>query len=92
MYFKTDDSSAVNAVDAITVLGIAGAVQNIFLVAFDSLQPLFSKYVSGNMGKDKMKEAKDFSNRIMGFGVLLSLFISLILVGVAFLVPHLTMV
>lgn len=91
MFFKSDETNNDSkAVDAIVVLGIAGAVQNIFLVAFDSLQPLFSKYVSGNMGKDKMKEAKEYADRIIGFGIIIAIFVSLILVGVAFLVPHLT--
>lgn len=90
--FFTSSGSGENAVDAIVVLGIAGAVQNIFLVAFDALQPLFARYVSGNMAKDKMKEAEEYADRIIGFGVIMALCVSAFLVGAAFLVPHLTVI
>lgn len=98
MYFHRDDlpsnatpdqQEAYNkAVDALVVLGIAGSIQNIFLVAFDALQPLFARYISGSMAKDQMKEAKGYADRIVGFGVLLSLVISLLLVGISFAVPY----
>ena len=79
--------SIAKGVGAMLVLGLTGAIMNVFMTAFNALSSMAAIFVASELGKGNVKQAKINSDELKGFNTVISMGMSLILVCVSFTVP-----
>lgn len=79
-----------DGVGAMLVLGLTGAIMNVFTTTFNALSALSANFVASEQGKGNMEQAKANALELKGFTTLTAIFFSLLLVGFASLVPYMS--
>lgn len=77
-------------ISAANILGISGMFFNIFWTAFDSVNSNVAIYVGKELGADNIKTAKKQAHELLGFHLVVSIIVSLMLFALSFGIEKMT--
>lgn len=77
-------------ISAATILGISGAVFNIFWSTFESIGANTTIFVGRELGHGNLEQAKINANELQGFHFVMAIIMGIILFSFSFIVPSMT--
>ena len=77
-------------ISAATILGISGAVFNIFWSTFESIGANTTIFVGRELGHGNLEQAKINAKELQGFHFVMAIIMGSLLLGFSFIVPHMT--
>lgn len=92
-YPSTEDPNASLigvGINAGTVLGLTGAITQIFTTTFNALASMSSMFVGSELGKNNIEQAKKNANELKGFNTLIASSFSILIVIFGFIVPYMS--
>ncbi|MDK2819247.1 MAG: MATE family efflux transporter [Mycoplasmataceae bacterium] len=75
---------------AATILGISGAIFNIFWSTFESIGANTTIFVGKELGHGNITQAKKNANELQGFHFIMAIIMGLCLLIFSFIIPHMT--
>ncbi len=77
-------------ISAATILGISGAVFNIFWSTFESIGANTTIFVGRELGNGNLEQAKNNAKELQGFHFVMAIIMGSLLLSFSFIVPHMT--
>ncbi|MCC3161002.1 MAG: hypothetical protein K4H23_04810 [Mollicutes bacterium PWAP] len=84
------DSSIDKNIGALDVIGISGAIQNLFTTMFSVTGTMAVLFVGSELGKNNIQKAKENAGELRGFNTLNAFILSILLCIMATFVPYMT--
>ena len=79
-----------SGVGGMLVIGVTGAIMNVFITTFNSLSAMSANFVASELGKKNFKQAKKNADELKVFNTSVALFFSILMLIFASLVPFMS--